>query len=500
MVKNEKYILAIDQGTSATKVLIFNNKGIAIAKGEALVHTTYSDNGYVEQNPNAIYESVAKAIKICIKKFIQIGFKVEQIVSVGISNQRETFVLWDKSGNPLHNAIVWQCKRSTVICQQLNTDQAFAKSVHQKTGLYIDPYFSATKIMWLNKNNTIIKNAIKKKEAYFGTIDTWLLYKLTNGTTYLTDYTNASRTMLFNINTLQWDKDLLKLFGLQNLLLPQCKPSAYNFGTTNCNGIFKQTLTINGLIGDSQAAAFGEGCFTNGMAKATMGTGCSVLMNIGNKPLLSKNGMVTTVCYALDNIVNYAFEGVIVSCGATIEWLKNELYLFVNSSATQQMAEAVNDSNGVVLVPSFSGLGSPHWQMARKASITGISFGTTKNHIVRAALESIAYQVKDIMGAMQKDAKVELQQLHINGGIAANDFVVNFLSNLLQKNIKKIEITDVSALGAAYIAGLGAGIFTNIRQISTLQKNKKCIKPNKKSKIEMEGYQNWQSIINIKKL
>jgi glycerol kinase len=499
MNKKEKFILSIDQGTSATKVLVFNNKGIAIAKGEAKLHTNYKDNGFVEQDPNAIYESVLIAIKNCTKAFIKLGFDKQQIVSIGISNQRETFVLWDNSGKPLCNAIVWQCKRSVNVCKNLQKQQ-LDKTIHQKTGLFIDPYFSATKIIWLVKNNAIIKNAIKNKEAYFGTIDTWLLYKLTNGKSYCTDHTNASRTMLFNLNILQWDKDLLQKFGLQFLNLPEVKASSAFYGTTNCNNIFKHNLTINALIGDSHAASFGEGCVTNGLAKATMGTGCSVLMNIGNKPKFSKNGMVTTICFSAANTVHYALEGVIVSCGATIEWLKNELHLFTNSAATQQMAEAVNDCNGVVIVPAFSGLGSPHWQMQRKASITGVSFGTTKNHIVRAALESIAYQLKDIMDAMQKDAKIELQQLNVNGGIAANEFVVSFLANLLEKKIVKIGITDVSALGAAYLAGLDCGIFKNIEQIATLNRNKKVYKSNVKSVVENIGYKNWQEVIKIKNL
>jgi glycerol kinase len=457
------------------------------------------DNGFVEQEPEAIHKSVLAAIKKCVTAFTKLGFDVQQIVSIGISNQRETFVLWDSNGKPLHNAIVWQCKRSIGICKNLEKQQ-LGKIIHQKTGLFIDPYFSVTKIMWLVKNNVTIKNVIKNKEVYFGTIDTWLLYKLTNGESYCTDHTNASRTMLFNLNTLQWDKELLQKFGLQNLNLPEVKASAALYGTTNCNNIFKHSLTINALIGDSQAAAFGEGCVNNGMAKATMGTGCSVLMNIGNKPKFSKNGMVTTVCYSVGNTVHYALEGVIVSCGATIEWLKNELNLFSNSADTQKMAEAVNDCNGVVIVPAFSGLGSPHWQMQRKASITGVSFGTTKYHIVRAALESVAYQLKDIMDAMQKDAKIKLQQLNVNGGIAANEFVVSFLANLLEKQIVKIGITDVSALGASYLAGLDCGIFKNIEQIATLNKNMQAYKPNAKSVVEKNGYKVWQEIIKMKNL
>ncbi len=498
-MRKEKYILSIDQGTSSTKTLIFNDKGIAVAKGDVALQTYYMGNGFVEQNAENIYLNVLASIKKCVQQFVKNGFSTTQILSIGITNQRETFVLWDKDGKPLHNAIVWQCKRSVNICKNLQK-QNLSKIIYKKTGLFIDPYFSASKVIWLVKNNSAIKKAIQNKDVFFGTIDTWLLYKFTNGESYCTDHTNASRTMFFNLNTLCWDKELLQKFSLQNLNLPQIKSSSALYGKTNCGGIFKSEININALIGDSQAAAFGEGCVTKGSAKATMGTGCSVLMNIGEQPKFSKNGMVTTVCFSLPNIIQYAFEGVIVSCGATIEWLKNEINLFLKSSETEKMAKAVNNNNGIYLIPAFSGLGSPHWQMQRKASITGMTFGTKKNHIVRAALESIAYQLKDIIVAMEKDAKLHLQKLMVNGGIAANEFVVQFLANLLQKEINRIAITDVSALGAAYLAGLDAKIFKNINHITKLNNNKKIYNPSLLNKIETAGYKGWKKIIENKNL
>ena len=375
---SHKYILAIDQGTSSTKSLIFDEMGQAIAKGSENLHTHYFDNGFVEQDPEVIYQNVLASVAKCMKQFAEKGFDQNELVAVGISNQRETFVVWDTDGKPLYNAVVWQCKRSLQICEVLKT-KGLAQTVSDKTGLVIDPYFSATKLMWLNEHNPVVKEAIQNKTAYIGTIDTWLLYKLTNGQSYATDYTNAARTMLFNLHTLQWDEELIEAFGLKGIQLPALKSSSAVYGETTFNGLLQKPVSIAGMIGDSHAAAFGEGCFEKGMAKATLGTGCSILMNIGDKPVQSNNGMVTTVCWSANDRIDYAFEGVIVSCGATIEWLKNEMNLFTDSKETEAMANAVSDNGGVYLVPAFSGLGSPHWDMERRASLTGISFGTNKN-------------------------------------------------------------------------------------------------------------------------
>jgi glycerol kinase len=392
------------------------------------------------------------------------GFNVNEIAGVGISNQRETFVIWDKDGKPFHNAVVWQCKRSIQVCEKLK-QQGLTKAIQQKTGLVIDPYFSATKLIWLFQNNATIKEAVQNRNAFFGTIDTWLLYKLTNGKEYATDYTNASRTMFFNLHSLQWDKELIEAFGLTGIQLPQIRPSSYLYGETNLDGLFKQAVPVAALIGDSHAAAFGEGCFEPGTAKATLGTGCSILMNIGNKPVLSKNGMVTTICWSTEERIDYALEGVIVSCGATIEWLKNELKLFSDSKETEAMANAISDNGGVYLIPAFSGLGSPHWQMERRASISGMSFGTTKNHIVRAALESIPYQIKDVIVAMENDSGILLKKLNADGGMTANKFVMQAIAGLLRIPVSCIGMPDVSALGAAYLAGLRTGLYKDMKSI-----------------------------------
>ena len=473
---NKKFILAIDQGTSSTKSLIFDAEGQAIARGSEPLHTNYRDNGFVEQDANDIYGNVLASVKKCLQQFREKGFAENDIASIGISNQRETFVIWDKQGKPLSPAVVWQCKRSVQVCERLK-QKGLSSTIQQKTGLVIDPYFSATKLIWLFENNNTIKEAIQKKNAFFGTIDTWLLYKLTDGKEYATDHTNASRTLFFNLHTLQWDDELIAGFGLTGIQLPQIKSSSSLYGETNLQGLFEKPVPVTAMIGDSHAAAFGEGCFETGMAKATLGTGCSILMNIGNRPVLSDNGMVTTVCWSTGDRVDYALEGVIVSCGATIEWVKNTLNLFNDSKETEAMANAVTDNGGVYLIPAFSGLGSPHWQMDRKASISGLSFGTTKNHIVRAALESVSCQVKDVIQAMEKDATVSLKELMTDGGMTSNRFVMQFTADLLNKNVVSIGMPDVSALGAAYLAGLTTGIYQNIETLKKLNSEKKYYHP-----------------------
>jgi len=461
------YILSIDQGTSSTKTLLFDEYGKVFAKGSAPLKSIFYGEGFVEQHPEDIYQNVLLSLASCLEDFKLKGGHLNEIKTCGISNQRETFVVWDDKGVPLHNAIVWQCKRSVDICARLSAD-GLAETIQSKTGLIIDPYFSGTKLIWLYQNDENIKKAIDSGKAYFGTIDTWLLFKLTNGASYLTDYTNASRTLFFNLSTLNWDKELLDVFGLAKLNLPAIKSSSFNFGKSVFNNLLPYELTITAMIGDSHAAAFGEGCFSPGIAKATLGTGCSILMNIGPAPKSSGSGMITTICWSTENQIAYALEGVIVSCGSTIEWLKNELGLFSGSSETENMAESVEDNNGVYLIPAFSGLGAPHWDMNRKAEIRGLTFGTNKNHIVRAALESIPYQIKDVITAMQNDTDIALDELMVNGGITSNNFVLQFLADLLDKNVINMGMPDVSALGAAYLAGLKTGFFRDIEHLRTL--------------------------------
>jgi glycerol kinase len=506
-----KFILSIDQGTSSTKTIIFDKKGNAVAKGHVDLHTNYFDNGFVEQDPEGIYQNVLESVNLCLNDFIEKGNDISQIASCGISNQRETFILWDKNGTALGPAVVWACKRSIGICEKLNK-KGQHELIRQKTGLIIDPYFSATKLLWLLENDEVLKTKLDNGDVYFGTVDCWLLWKMTNGQSFKTDYTNAHRTLLFNIHTLAWDTEILKLWGLEKLNLPEVCPSSFDFGlfdlriTTDDlpsnetpnrqSSIVNLKLPITALIGDSHAATFGEGCFDKGTAKVTMGTGSSIMMNIGEKPVLSENGMLTTVCWSTENRVDYALEGAIVACGSTIEWVKNELDFFKDVAETGKMALSVDDNAGVYLIPAFSGLGAPHWQMSRKASIVGMTFGTTKNHIVRAALESIPYQIKDVVTAMETDMGDKLKSISVNGGLTRNIFVIDFLVALLDIQLKKQQNPDVSALGAAYLAGLKSGVFEGIEQIRKLNNAKTTeILPLEKNTKTMVAYQGWLSNI-----
>jgi glycerol kinase len=490
-----RYILAIDQGTSSTKTILIDQDGKSFAKGSEPLKTNYLANGFVEQDPEETFQNVLTSVKKCLGDFKAKGGAVDTIQVCGISNQRETFILWNDRGEPLCNAVVWQCKRSIGICERWKKD-GYERLIRSTTGLLIDPYFSGTKLIWLYENDRNVKDAIDKGEAYFGTVDTWVLYKLTKGKSYFTDYTNASRTLFFNLHDLNWDKDLLQTFGLTNLNLPQPKTSSSFFGKTDFIGQLPSEISIGAMIGDSHAAAFGEGCYTPGTAKATLGTGCSILMNIGDRPKESEKGMITTICWSTEEKTQYALEGVIVTCGATIEWLKNELQLFGSSGETEAMATSVPDNGGVYIVPAFSGLGAPHWDMNRKASIHGLTFGTNKNHIVRAALESIPYQIKDVLAGMESDSRIVLQQLMVDGGISANRFVVGFLADLLSKPVVNIGISDVSALGAAYLAGLQQKIFNSLHDLVKLNSENIVTNPSEHEKIE-SWYKDWKHIVGV---
>lgn len=495
----KKYILAIDQGTSSTKTILFDELGQAVSKGSVDLKTNYFDNGFVEQNPEDIYQNVLDSVRICLNNFSNQGLQFTNIVSCGISNQRETFVLWDKDGKAVAPGVVWACKRSINVCTDL-IEKGQNDFIKQKTGLLLDPYFSGTKLLWLIQNDAELKEKVENGEVYFGTVDCWLLYKLTNGTHFKTDYTNASRTLLFNIHTLKWDTEILEKWGLSNLNLPHACPSSHDFGAFDLSQILNDNSTISipitALIGDSHAATFGEGCFEKGTTKVTLGTGSSIMMNIGSEAVLSNSGMLTTICWSTENRVDYALEGAIVSCGSTIEWLKNELQLFSNVVETAAMATAIADNAGVYLIPAFSGLGAPHWQMSRKASIEGMTFGTTKNHIVRAALESIPYQIKDVVEAMAKDMQAPLKSISVNGGMTQNKFVIHYLADLLGIPLNRQQNPDVSALGAAYLSGLKSGVYSSIEQLSNLVKNQtEQVLANLLNELPSNGYLGWKEKI-----
>jgi len=492
---SKSYILAIDQGTSCTKTVIFDSKGQIVAKAMEPLNSYFPQQGYVEQDPLEIYQSVLRSIQKCLKEFSrEVNGELADIATCGISNQRETFVLWDSSGQPISPAVVWQCKRSVEICDRLK-NSTLENEVKKRTGLIIDPYFSGTKLIWLYDNDAQIRDAIKSGNAYFGTIDSWLLFKLTGGKKYCTDYTNASRTLLFNIDDLRWDDFLLERFKFKNLNLPEPKPSSFLYGESNFERLFPSTVKISAMIGDSHAAAFGEGCFCSGLAKATMGTGSSILLNTGPTRIKSEKGMVATICWSTSDRVDYALEGIIVTCGATINWLRDQLGLFADSRETEQMALSVENSNGVYLVPAFSGLGAPHWKMDAKAAILGLTLGCDKNHVVRAALESIPYQIKDVIIAMEQDSGIELTELRVDGGITGNHFVMQLLADLLKTNVVNIGIEEVSALGAAYLAGLQHGMFHDIDQLKKLSVGKKRFCPGRESSKVCASYEGWKEAV-----
>lgn len=491
---DQKYILAIDQGTSSTKSTIFDEKGNAIARGQVDLATQFLDGGMVEQDPLGIFENVLASVSLCLEAFRRTGKDTGSILSIGISNQRETFVVWDANGDPLHNAVVWQCKRSIDICNQL-INGGFKKTVKERTGLIIDPYFSASKLIWLYQNKDKVRAAIDTGNAYFGTIDTWLLFKLTGGKRYLTDHTNASRTMLFNLSTLNWDTYLLATFGLDKINLPEVIASSSDFGASDFGGSFDREIPIGAMIGDSHAAAFGEGCFEQGQAKATLGTGCSIMMNAGTDLPSGSEGVVTTICWSTSTRVDYGLEGVIVSCGSTMEWLRRELTLFSDIKQTQDMANSVLDNNGVYIIPAFSGMGAPYWQMDRKGELLGLTFNTSKNHIVRAGLESIAYQIRSVIDAMENAAQLDLRMLIVNGGIISNNFVLGFLTDLLNKPLY-YGISDASGLGAAMLAGLQAGLFESLEEIKALAKPKSTVMPTINPTSVQVNYHTWLAHVN----
>lgn len=491
---NGPFVLAIDQGTSSTKTVIFDAEGKVAARGTEPLHTMYLDGGFVEQEPQEIFDNVLASVKKCITDFTARGGRTEDIRSCGISNQRETFVVWDNAGRPLSHAIVWQCKRSTGICGQLR-DAGLEEMIRRKTGLLADPYFSGSKVIWLNLHNDAVRLAIAQGNAYFGTVDTWLLYKLTDGASYLTDHTNASRTLFFNLEKLCWDEELIALFGLNGLHLPDIQSSSSFFGETDFGGLLSKAIPVTAMIGDSHAAAFGEGCFGPGIAKATLGTGSSILMNIGAEPKHSAQGMVTTIGWSAGNRVEYALEGVIVTCGASIEWLKTNMGLFGDVRETEQMARSVNDNGGVYLIPAFSGLGAPYWDMNRKASISGLTFNSSKHHIVRAALEAIPFQIKDVIMAMESDTGIAMQEIKVDGGLTSNGFVMQMLADLLQKPVVNLGFPEVSALGAAYLSGLYSGVYPDIAYLKNLNASHSAILPQVDNNAVVAAYQGWQDAV-----
>ena len=458
----EKYIIALDQGTTSCRCILFNKQGTIVSMAQKEYKQYYPKAGWIEHDPNEIWQTQIESAQ---KALHQIGANYKNISAIGITNQRETTVIWDKNtGEPIYPAIVWQCRRTADYCDSL-IKKGLADTFRKKTGLLIDSYFSATKIRWILQNVPHAKQKAEKGDLLFGTTDTWLIWKLTKGAVHATDYSNASRTMLFNINTLQWDNDILKELEIPKAILPAVHPSSFHFGNTH-KSIFGGEIPITGVAGDQQSALFGQNCFTAGSAKNTYGTGCFLLMNTGNKPVFSTHGLLTTIAWGIDNQITYALEGSVFTAGAAIQWLRDELHMIQTASETQKIAEQVPDNNGVYMVPAFAGLGAPHWDAYARGAIIGLTAGVNYKHIIRATLESLAYQTYDVLKAMEEDSNIALKCLRVDGGACANDFIMQFQSDIIGVPIERPVCIETTALGAAYLAGLYVGYWNDKKDIS----------------------------------
>ena len=458
-----KYILSLDQGTTSSRAIVFNHDGEIVAIAQKEFTQIYPNAGWVEHNPQEIWSS---QLAVATEAVVKAGLNPSDIHAIGITNQRETTVIWDRlTGAPIYNAIVWQDRRTAGYCDEIKK-QGLAKMIQDKTGLIIDSYFSATKAKWIIENIPGAKAKAAAGELAFGTIDTWLIWKLTNGKTHVTDVSNASRTMLYNIHTLSWDKELLSLFGISENMLPEVRSSSEVYGETAGN-IFSTKIPIAGVAGDQQAALFGQMCTVPGMVKNTYGTGCFLLMNIGNTPKISLNNLLTTIAWKVDGQVQYALEGSIFIAGAVVQWLRDELGLIFTSADVEELASKVADPQGVYVVPAFAGLGAPHWDQHARGTITGLTRGSNKSHIARAALESIAYQTMDVLKAMEADAGMNIAELRVDGGATANNLLMQFQADVLNSKVIRPSVTEVTAIGAAYLAGLATGFWTDIDQIQS---------------------------------
>ena len=469
----EKYILALDQGTTSSRAIIFNNSGKIISSVQKEFSQFYPKPGWVEHDPEEIWSGIVEIAKEAIGKA---ELSSNDIAAIGIANQRETTIVWDRiTGNPIYPAIVWQDRRTASYCDEL-TNRGLADMVRSKTGLVIDAYFSATKINWILDNVSGARGKAENGELYFGTIDSWLVWKFSNGEAHITDISNASRTMLFNIHSLKWDRDLLKLFNIPLSILPEVKSSSEIFCETSPE-IFGEKIPIAGILGDQQAALFGQLCHSKGMAKTTYGTGCFLVLNTGDKPVESHNNLLTTIAWQRNGKVIYALEGSIFIGGAVIQWLRDGLKIIGSSEESEKLALSIPDNGGVYFVPALTGLGAPHWDPYARGSIFGISRGTTNAHICRAALESICFQVYDIIAAMIEDADVSMHELRVDGGAVSNNFLMQFQSDILGTQVIRPEILETTALGVAYMAGLTVGFWKNEEELHKQWKSHRVFSP-----------------------
>ncbi len=488
----EKYILSLDQGTTSTRAILFNKAGEIVHSSQREFTQFFPKPGWVEHDANQIWGSVVAVMATCL---IESGIKPQQIEGVGITNQRETAVVWEKeSGIPIYKAIVWQSRQTQEICEELESN-GYGDMIREKTGLLIDPYFSGTKVKWILDNVDGAREKAEHGKLLFGTIDTWLIWKLTGGEVHVTDYSNASRTLMYNIYDLQWDEQLLEILTVPKSMLPEVRSSSEIYGHTVPYHFFGCEVPIAGVAGDQQSALFGQGCFSEGMVKGTYGTGCFLLMNTGENPVASKHGLLTTIAWGIDGRVEYALEGSVFVAGSAVQWLRDGLRMFTDSAEGEIYAERVSTTDGVYVVPAFVGLGTPYWDSEVKGGVLGLTRGTTKEHFIRATLESLAYQTKDVVHAMEADAEIPLATLRVDGGVVKNNFLMQFQSDMLDVPVERPSINETTALGAAYLAGLAVGFWGSQEEIAKQWNTDRVYMPTMTSVEREELYSGWKKAI-----
>lgn len=488
----EKYILALDQGTTSSRAILFDKEGTIFHTSQQEFTQYFPKPGWVEHNADEIWSSILAVIAGVLSDK---NIRAEQIAGIGITNQRETTVVWDKNtGMPIYNAIVWQSRQTAEICEQLKS-QGLSDKFRDKTGLLIDAYFSGTKVKWILDNVEGAREKAESGDLLFGTIDTWLIWKLSGGKRHVTDYSNASRTLMYNIYELKWDEELLEILGVPASMLPDVCPSSEIYAHTTEESFFGHEAPIAGIAGDQQAALFGQACFESGMVKNTYGTGCFMLMNTGEKAVKSEHGLLTTIAWGIDGKVEYALEGSIFVAGSAVQWLRDGLRMFRDSAESEQYAERVDSTDGVYVVPAFVGLGAPYWDSDVRGAVFGLTRGTSKEHFVRATLESLAYQTKDVLDAMEADSGISLKSLRVDGGAVKNDFLMQFQSDILDVQVDRPVINETTALGAAYLAGLAVGYWENRNEIAQNWKNDKSFQPEMVQEKREELYEGWQKAV-----
>ena len=488
----KKYIMSLDQGTTSSRCILFDKGGNVHSVVQREFPQIFPNEGWVEHDPMTIWST---EISVATEALLKIGASWDEVYGIGITNQRETTIVWNrKTGLPIYNAIVWQCRRTADYCRELK-ELGLDKIVKEKTGLMIDPYFSATKIKWILDNVEGARELAESGELCFGTVDSWLIWNLTGGKNHYTDYSNASRTMLFNIKTLDWDDELLSIFNIPRSILPEVKPSASLFGYTDTK-LFGAEIAIGGVAGDQQAALFGQCCFDKGELKNTYGTGAFLLMNTAEEPYFTDDGLLTTIAWGIGDKVTYALEGSVFTCGAAIQWLRDGLKILESAQDSEYYASKVKDSGGILVVPAFQGLGAPWWDPYARGIIIGITRATTKNHIIRATLESIAYQTADVIELMEKSTSIKVSSLKVDGGASANGLLLSFQSDILGINIERPECIETTALGAAYLCGLSLGVYESIDEIKSTRTAPTVFSPEKDEEWRLTRLKEWKRAVS----